>query len=66
LDAPRWIDTANILLKAYKANRTPENKANLDTAIAVLQAGADEARDIGAVVDMAVKIRSDSVSRRVQ
>jgi hypothetical protein len=30
------------------------------------KAGADEARDIGAVVDMAVKIRSDSVSRRVQ
>lgn len=41
--APGWIESANLLIKVYKANKTPENKANLLTALAVLQAGVDEA-----------------------
>ncbi len=41
--APRWMASANIMLRTYQANRTPENKANLMTALAVLQAGAAEA-----------------------
>ena len=41
--APKWMASANIMLRTYQANRTPENKANLMTALAVLQAGAAEA-----------------------
>lgn len=35
-NAPKWIESARQMTKAYKANRTDENKANLTTAIAVL------------------------------
>lgn len=31
-----WLNSARTMTKAYKANRTAENKASLDTAIAVL------------------------------
>lgn len=37
-NAPNWLSTARILTKTYKQNRTPENKANLETAIHVLEA----------------------------
>jgi hypothetical protein len=37
-----WLLTARNLTKAYKSNRTPENKASLYTALAVLQAAIDE------------------------
>jgi hypothetical protein len=43
-NAPKWIATAVALTKAYKQNRTDENKANLLTAIKVLQSGIDEAQ----------------------
>ncbi len=32
-----WLQNARALTRAYKLNRTPENKASLQTAIAVLQ-----------------------------
>ncbi len=41
--APKWMATAKIMLQTYKNNRTEENKANLMTALAMLQAGASEA-----------------------
>ncbi|MCL4179167.1 MAG: hypothetical protein KJ072_15675 [Verrucomicrobia bacterium] len=47
-----WLTTARSMTKAYKANRTPENKANLDTAMAVLRMAVTEARhylEIGVV-----------------
>lgn len=40
--APKWIQTARDLTQAYKNNRTPENKANLETAISVLQAAINQ------------------------
>jgi hypothetical protein len=36
VNAPKWIATAQALTAAYKNNRTPENKANLQTAQDVL------------------------------
>ena len=38
--APGWFTAARTFTKVYKANRTAENKANLLTAIAVLEAAA--------------------------
>lgn len=39
-----WLATARTLTKAYKNNRTPENKANLATAVEVLKAATKEAQ----------------------
>ena len=39
-----WLLTARSMTKAYKQNRTPENKANLDTAVSVLRTGIAEAQ----------------------
>jgi len=39
-----WLLTARSMTKAYKQSRTPENKANLDTAIATLRTAISEAR----------------------
>ena len=39
-----WLVTARSMTKAYKQNRTPENQANLDTAMAVLRMAVTEAR----------------------
>lgn len=36
IHSPQWISTARALTNAYKSNRTPANKANLQTALAVL------------------------------
>lgn len=36
-DAARWVNSAIATVDAYKNNRTPELKANMDTSIAVLQ-----------------------------
>ncbi len=33
----RWLNSAIATVDAYKNNRSPENKANMDTALAVLQ-----------------------------
>jgi hypothetical protein len=41
-DAPGWINTVQALVDTYRANRTPDNKAGLLTALAVLQTGIDE------------------------
>lgn len=41
--APQWLATARTMTKAYKTNRSAENKANLGTALAVLRAGELEA-----------------------
>jgi len=43
-DAPQWIATARALTRAYKLNRTPENKAALATAVAVLETALKEAQ----------------------
>lgn len=42
-NAPMWFTSARVITKTYKANRTPENKANLLTAIAVLESVMAEA-----------------------
>ncbi len=42
-NAPEWFRRAMRLKLAYKANRSPENKATLLTAVAVLQTAAGEA-----------------------
>lgn len=42
-EAPGWFATARALTKAYKANRTPEKKAALGTALAVLETAVREA-----------------------
>jgi hypothetical protein len=39
-----WLVTARSMTQAYKQNRTPENKANLETAMAVLRSAIGEAR----------------------
>lgn len=38
-----WLASARTATAAYKGNRSAENKANLDTAIAVLSAATSEA-----------------------
>jgi len=35
-NGPRWIDEVTNLITVYKANRTPESRANLATGLAVL------------------------------
>jgi hypothetical protein len=42
-EAPSWFATARALTKAYKANRTPDNKVALQTALAVLDQAVREA-----------------------
>lgn len=37
-----WLQSARVLTQSYKLNRTPENKASLQTAIAVLQTAMTE------------------------
>jgi hypothetical protein len=39
-----WLVTARSMTQAYKRNRTPENKGNLETAMAVLRSAIGEAR----------------------
>lgn len=39
-----WLETSRAMTKAYKENRSDANKANLDTALAVLRAGVGEAQ----------------------
>lgn len=41
-NAPRWLASARAMTKAYKANRTPDSRASLQTALAVLAAGLAE------------------------
>ena len=41
--SPQWLSSARTLTRAYKENRTVENKANLDTAIAVLTSATSTA-----------------------
>lgn len=38
----RWLRTARRLTETYRLNRTPENKVNMQTAIAVIQGLLDE------------------------
>ena len=40
----RWIETATSSIKAYKQNRDGNHKANLITAVAVLENALNEAR----------------------
>ena len=40
----KWLQSAREMTKAYKANRTPENKANLETALQVLASAVSEAK----------------------
>lgn len=40
--APTWLATLRALTKAYKFNRTVENKASLQTAVAVVVAAMQE------------------------
>lgn len=41
---PGWLKTARTLTKAYKENRTDENKAALETWVALLRAAIKEAQ----------------------
>ena len=41
-NAKGWLQSARVMTKAYKQNRTPENKANLTTALATLSAAIAE------------------------
>jgi hypothetical protein len=43
LHSPQWIASARALTITYKTNRTSENKANLQTALKVLQDAIDQA-----------------------
>lgn len=43
IHAPQWIASVRSLTAAYKNNRTPQNKANLETGLAVLQAAITQA-----------------------
>jgi len=43
-NAVEWLSTARALTKAYKSNRSPQNKANLETAVAILQTGVLQAQ----------------------
>ena len=44
--APVWLTAARELTKTYKANRTPANKANLLTALAVLETAMSQAQRV--------------------
>ena len=44
-DGQRWLESARAMTKAYKQNRTPENKANLDTYMWVLRVSVDEVQN---------------------
>lgn len=37
VNAPKWLATARATTEAYRLNRSADNKANLTTAIAILQ-----------------------------
>lgn len=41
-NAGKWLGSAIATINAYKDNRTPENKANMDTALAVIQVLIDQ------------------------
>lgn len=41
-NAPTWLTTARALTTAYKQNRSASNKANLETALATLQAAINQ------------------------
>ncbi len=41
--SPQWLSSARTLTMAYKENRTAENKASLETAIAVLTSATSTA-----------------------
>jgi hypothetical protein len=43
-DGPKWLESARAATKAYKQNRSPENKFQLQTAIAVLQTAVTESQ----------------------
>ena len=42
-NAPTWFATARDLTRAYKSNRTEQNKANLNTVIAILERAVAQA-----------------------
>lgn len=43
-NAPSWIESTRSLTAAYKQNRSAQNKASLQTALAVLGAGVIQAQ----------------------
>jgi len=45
-NAPPAIDTVKLALKGYKQNRTPDKKATLESALAVLQVLASQAAQL--------------------
>ncbi len=45
-NAPMWLSMARATTKAYKNNRTAENKADLLTAVKTLEAGIDACKDM--------------------
>ncbi len=44
VNSPKWLETARAVTKAYKGNRSAQNKANLETAIATLTTGLSQAQ----------------------
>jgi len=52
---PTWLASLRALTKAYKFNRSPENKASLQTAIAVVTAAMQESNKyIGQINNKAI------------
>ncbi len=49
-----WVNSAIAASKAYAANRTPQGKANLDTALAVLNAAIAQSTQYIAVINARV------------
>jgi hypothetical protein len=44
LNSPKWLASARAITKAYKENRTAQNKATLQTAMTTLSAGLAQAQ----------------------
>jgi hypothetical protein len=49
-NSPKWIQTARDTTKAYKTNRTDQNKASLQTALAVLTEAINQVKTYTAQV----------------
>ncbi len=44
VQSKKWVESARLLTKTYKSNRSAANKANLQTALATLEAGLSDAQ----------------------
>jgi hypothetical protein len=58
----QWLETARACTVAYKNNRSADNKANLDTALAVLGAAIAQSQSYIAQINVALGIGSQVVA----